>query len=1315
MEAKKGPFGSLISDAISSMDVDGDSQKAVNVRTDSETSFSDRLINADKSVLGRESFNENDGPPENFNNQNPEDYIRWFSELSNKDIQIVGGKGASLGEMFNNKFPVPPGFVVTAQAFDYFVTKEGVKEKIKEIISKVDMEDTSNLTQASKEIRKLIEDLEMPNELRSEIIEAYGILSSEDIDEKGISLDALTILKNAQEPAFVSVRSSATTEDLVDASFAGQQESFLNVKGNDSLVEHVKRCFSSLYTPRAIYYRNKKGFTEGGALLAVVVQKMVDSEKSGVVFSRDPVNLDENVAVEAVFGLGEGIVSGKIRPDHYVVARDLEVKDVKVVNKKIAVVRTGSGQNEIVRLSDEKSKSQVLTRGEIKEIADYAVKLENHYQKPQDIEFAVEGGEIYILQSRPITTLGKKQEISELKGNVVLQGQSASPGVGAGIVKIIKSMEDLPKIKKGDVLVTEMTNPDMVVAMQKSAAIVTDEGGMTSHAAIVSREMGIPCIVGTETATQDLKEGMRITVDGSSGKVFEGEVAESRAVEIKEAVSTDKIKIKVIVDLPDFAERAAKSKLDFVGLTRLEGIIASMKKHPLQYEKEGKLDEYSDVIEEGLSRILKFFKGVWFRASDVRTDEYSSLRGSPEKEINPMLGFHGVRFSLKHPDILKAELEAMRRIARKNPDKKIGIMFPQVITIEEVKEAKKYFNEVKLDNMEFGAMIETPAAVQIIESICELVDFVSFGTNDLTQYTLAVDRNNEDVQYLYNEMHPAIFSQIGKVIEACNEKGVETSICGQAGSKEEMARFLFKKGIKSISVNADAAYDISRLVKSLEEDWSRKEEESRLENERKSEGERIERERVEEEERLRIEDEKRRGEEERDKIISKRVDEEKETLKGEYEKEKEEILEQIAKEKEEFEKEKEELLKKIEEEKKRYEEEMKKIEEKRSEAVDEDLESPSESLEETKGEVEDYTKEAIGITVNEVEDKVKDVGDKMINGKPLKSDERGRKMNSRKYEKYKKWKEKRRQRWLERRNKQEGDVGDDDANISNLKNDETSVKSEDRVRDDLSDTNQIDGVEDKILDNGGQVGGAEELIEEAGEEKESHLWGKKGEVGFGGVEDKKEENKDDREVKKIDRNEQTDVVWEGYEEEKPVESSESSEFLNEEDVKIKAEREGVDASDYQETPGQIEPLDSTERIKDKAEEIQTEVKEDNRENVEEMERVEDRIGSDDEVLIEDDGKIDKDKEEEILEEIEDLNKDIGGSDENEKGNSEEDDEEFGKPEDDESKDSEDGEKEFEVGSSEIEDIGVYNPDEESSSKEDKQKYKYNYDFDGWDY
>ncbi len=751
-----------------------------------------------------------------------EDYIKWFSELSNKDVSIAGGKGASLAEMYNAKFPVPPGFMITAQSFDYFLKKTGISDRIVEIIKTIDMEDTEELQKKSREIRDLIEAQKLPKELEKEIIESYRILSSEKIDSRGVSQDALNILKNAQEPIFVSVRSSATTEDLADASFAGQQESFLNVKGEVRLIENVKKCFSSLYTPRAIYYRHKKGFDHANALLAVVVQKMIDSVKSGVMFSRNPVGDIEEILIEAVFGLGEGIVSGQIKPDDYAVTRDLKIKDIRLNDKKIAFVRTSSGDNGVVKLSPEKSKSQVLTNGQIIELANYGLRLEEHYGKPQDVEFAIDTERTYIVQSRPITTLGKdKAKGKELSGNVLLTGLGSSPGIGVGVVRLIKSMSDLNKIKKGDVLVTEMTNPDMVVAMQKSVAIVTDEGGITAHASIVSRELGIPCVVGTEKATSVLKAGMEITVDGTNGKVYEGAVAETTIVEIKKALPTNKVKLKVIVDMPESAERASKSGIEYIGLTRLEGIIAGSGKHPLYHEKNNSLNEYTDLITKALDKIINHFKSIWVRTSDIRTDEFSELEGAPRKEMNPMLGLHGIRFSLKHPKIFEAELLAIKRVAEKHPEKRFGVMFPQVILIDEVRKAKEHFNNFKTKNMEFGVMIETPAAVQIIEDICkEGINFISFGTNDLTQFTLAIDREEEDVQYLYNEFNPAIFSQIKRVIGICRRYNVQTSICGQAGSKQEMAEFLFKQGINSISVNADAAYDVSVLINKLEQEQS---------------------------------------------------------------------------------------------------------------------------------------------------------------------------------------------------------------------------------------------------------------------------------------------------------------------------------------------------------------------------------------------------------------------------------------------------------------------------------------------------------------
>lgn len=737
-------------------------------------------------------------------------YIKWLSEISKSDIPVAGGKGANLGEMYNSGFPVPPAFVVTVRAFEYFLSATNINQKIKDILEKANVDNTKELDKVSKEIKSIIISAEMPEDLEKEIWDAYDTLTPGFEDMTNMP-NALRIVKTAREPVFVAVRSSATSEDLGSASFAGQNESFTNVKGMTNVSEAVKKVFASIFTARSIYYRKKKGF-EGMVGIAAIVQKMINSQKAGVIFSVDPIK-HENILIEAVFGQGEGIVSGSIKPDQYVVSKDLEILSESIADKKIAVVRDSAGEGKIVRLNEEKSSQRVLKTHEVKQLAEFALKLEEHYKKPQDIEFAIED-EIYIVQTRPITTLGEgKKDSGELKGEELLSGLGASPGVSSGVVRLVKEMADLEKVKKGDVLVTMMTNPDMVVEMQRASGIITDEGGVTSHAAIVSREMGIPCVVGTEKATTLLKDGMWVTVDGFNGKVYSG-VAESQTVEIRPIVST-KTKIKVSVDLPEYAERAAKTEAYGIGLVRIEGIIASSEKHPLWYEKNNKMEEYKEVVKKGLKKITESFEGkeIWVRTSDIRSDEFSHLQESMGKEENPMLGMHGIRFSLKHVEILKAELQAIKELQEQA---KFGVMFPQIISVEEVKKAKEIVKEMDM-NVKVGIMVETPAAVMIIEDICRLgIDFISFGTNDLTQYTLAIDRGNDSVQYLYNEMDFAVLKSISRVIRTCKQFKVETSICGQAANKKEMVEFLVKQGIDSLSVNADSASEISAYVAGLE-------------------------------------------------------------------------------------------------------------------------------------------------------------------------------------------------------------------------------------------------------------------------------------------------------------------------------------------------------------------------------------------------------------------------------------------------------------------------------------------------------------------
>lgn len=754
------------------------------------------------------------------------DFVKWFSELNKNSGRIAGGKGANLAEIFNLKIPVPPGFVVTAQAYNYFLEKSKLKEGIANLLEKIDYEDTKQLDEITKQIREMIVNSEFPKEMGEEIIESYESLDVGTFNMEGGTVH--DILKTASEPVFVAVRSSATAEDLADASFAGQQESYLNIKGNQELLRHVKKCFASLFTSRATYYRHKKEFEHSKVQLAVVVQKMVDSDKSGVIFSKDPTNKNDNIIIEAVWGLGEGIVSGKITPDKYVVSPELKILDEKIADKKIAITRDSGGGETVVKLREEKSKHQVLKDYEIKRLSEFALKLEEHYQKPQDIEFAIEGEEIYIVQTRPITTLGSRpEEIQEIKGDVILTGLAASPGIASGKVRIVYDLKDLSKITKGDVLVTKMTNPDMVVSMQKSVAIITDDGGLTAHAAIVSREMGIPAVVGTLEATTKLKEGEIITVNGSTGKIYKGKIAETKKKEVLPVTAETKTKIKIMVDLPSFAERASRSRIKSVGLTRIEGIIAESGKHPNYFLEQNKIKDYEEIIFKGIRDIAEYFEEVWVRTSDIRSDEFMNLEGAPqEKEANPMLGMHGIRFGIKNPEILKSELRALKRVSEKNTPsgvpqegKKIGCLLPQIISVEEVKKVKEFLKDINFPNAKIGIMIETPAAVQLIKELCdEGIDFISFGTNDLTQYILAIDRGNQKVQHLYNEMHPAVLHQLEFVIRVCKRNNVESSICGQAGSKKEMVKFLVEKGIDSISVNADVAKEISDYVAEIEKE-----------------------------------------------------------------------------------------------------------------------------------------------------------------------------------------------------------------------------------------------------------------------------------------------------------------------------------------------------------------------------------------------------------------------------------------------------------------------------------------------------------------
>ena len=735
--------------------------------------------------------------------------VLWFDEVDKDDVDSVGGKGASLGEMANNDFPVPGGFVVNAQAYRRLLQDTEIEDGLKEALD-VDVEDSDELEEAHDRAVELVKNAGMPDEMRGEIEAAYEELGDDD---------------------FVAVRSSATAEDLPDASFAGQQETYLNVKGVEELIERVKDCWASLFTERAIYYRVEKGFSHEDVNIAVVVQRMVDADKSGVVFSSDPSTGEGRATVEAAWGLGESVVSGGVTPDNYVFDRGTrEVVTANVASKKVMHVKdAATGETVEKEVPDDRREEQVLSEEEVAEIAEVAERLENHYGAPQDIEWAIQDDELYVLQSRPITTIEQEDGSEEL----VLEGLGASPGKESGTVRIVRKLDEIDRIEEGDVMVTEQTTPDMVPAMKRSAAIVTDEGGLTSHAAIVSRELGKTAVVGTGNATTELEDGDVVTVDGDKGKVTSGGKTDTAdeepaqpgdepapAAPAQPVTATD---VKVNVSIPDAAGRASETGADGVGLLRMEHMVLDLGKTPAKYVGDHGERAYIDQIVESVQEVAEEFypRPVRVRTLDAPTDEFRNLEGGDDEPVehNPMLGYRGIRRALDEPDIFELELRAFRKLYDLGYDN-VEIMLPLVNDADQTAEARNLMERAGLetDEITWGVMIETPASAMLVEDIAEEgVDFVSFGTNDLTQYTLAADRNNENVSDVYDETHPGVLALMSRVIEVCEERDVRTSICGQAGSNPEMVEFLIEEGITSVSANIDAVADVRRRVARVEQ------------------------------------------------------------------------------------------------------------------------------------------------------------------------------------------------------------------------------------------------------------------------------------------------------------------------------------------------------------------------------------------------------------------------------------------------------------------------------------------------------------------
>lgn len=737
------------------------------------------------------------------------EFVLWFHEIDKEDVDRVGGKGANLGEMTKSGFPVPGGFVVTSSAYKHMIAVNNLEDKIKAILKNLDVENSTALNRASRQVQDLIERSPFPKEIEDSVFAAYDKLGGN---------------------PWVAVRSSATAEDLPQASFAGQQETYLNVRGDASLLVHIRKAWASLFEPRAIYYRVQQKFDHFKVALAVPVQKMVQSDVSGIMFTINPVTNDKSkIIVEAIWGLGEKIVQGAITPDHYEVAKTtLELVENRTVKQTIEMVRSGEGNidRKVPKSRQEKRK---LTDQQAVEVATLGKKLQQHYFFPQDIEWAIENGKLYVVQTRPITTVEAttdkntqvKAQAKVITGKLLLQGEPASPGVVTGIVNILKSAKEIGKIKRGDILVTDMTTPDFVPAMKKAVAIVTNKGGQTSHAAIVSRELGVPCVVGTRLATQILKQGRVITVDGAAGRVYENNLKPSSVnfapvpVPFYEPGPILKTATKVYVNLgePDLAQEVAKRNVDGVGLLRAEFMIANIGTHPKKLIHDKKSKVFVDSLAEGMGKICSAFgeRPVVYRATDFKTNEYSHLKGGEAyepQEPNPMLGYRGAYRYIHDADVFELELEAIKKVRNKMGYKNLWLMIPFVRNVKELQEVKKIVVASGLSRTQtfkLWMMVEIPVNVILLDQFIDVgIDGISVGTNDLTMLLLGTDRDNETVASDYDERNPAVLWALQHIIRTAHKRGITVSVCGQAPSSHpDVAEFLCREGVTSVSVTPD--------------------------------------------------------------------------------------------------------------------------------------------------------------------------------------------------------------------------------------------------------------------------------------------------------------------------------------------------------------------------------------------------------------------------------------------------------------------------------------------------------------------------------
>ena len=767
-------------------------------------------------------------------------YILWYKEINKSDGPLVGGKNASLGEMARSigkeGVNLPDGFCLTSRAFWYFLKNNKIDKEIKDIFSKFDPKDLKSLRETGKASRDLILKAEFPKDLKKKIIKSYKKLSR----------------KYKQENTDVAVRSSATAEDLATASFAGQMESFLNIKGEEQLLKAVKECIASLFTDRSISYREEKGFDHLKIALSVGVQKMVRSDlgSSGVMFTLDTETGFENVVlINSIWGIGEMIVKGLITPDEFYVFKptlekgfkSIIVKNLGRKNKKYIYAKSG-GLKE-VKVKDKDQLIFSLSDKDIIALAKWACRIEKHYGRHQDIEWAKDGktGELFIVQSRPETIhppqdakIYKEYKV-DTKKKPILTGIAVGDKIGLGRVRLIPNISEITDFKQGEVLVTKMTDPDWVPIMRLASAIITDEGGKTAHAAIVSRELGVPAIVGTERATKILKTGQEVTVDctqGLNGRIFEGEISfEVKEYDLKK-VPELKTKIMMNIGAPEIAFKSSFLPNSGVGLAREEFIIAEkIRVHPLALyhfknlknkklkkeieeitiEHKDKKEYFIKELAEGVAQIGAAFypKEVIVRFSDFKTNEYRNLIGGDlfeGEESNPMMGFRGASryINEQFQPAFKMECQAIKRAREDFGLININVMVPFCRTVEEGKKTLELIKKFGLDKLKIYVMCEIPSNVILAEEFLKIFDGMSIGSNDLTQLVLGLDRDNAHIAYIGDETNEAVKNMLVKVIRVCKENNKYCGICGQGPSDiPEFAEFLQDQDIESMSLNPD--------------------------------------------------------------------------------------------------------------------------------------------------------------------------------------------------------------------------------------------------------------------------------------------------------------------------------------------------------------------------------------------------------------------------------------------------------------------------------------------------------------------------------